>query len=107
MRFHSAFLCASIAFMGGSVQAEVDTAPAPMSATCAGLNKDALARVAQGQSSEAENMLSAALADSDHLNHVCAGVIMNNIAALLLTSGRLTEAGVMAMRYVIVYQIGR
>ena len=45
-------------------------------------------------------MLSAALANGDRADHVCAGLAMNNIAALLLVSGRLAQAEVMAERSV-------
>ena len=45
-------------------------------------------------------MLSAALANDDRLDHVCAGLTMNKIAAFLSDSGRLAEAEAMAQRSV-------
>lgn len=64
------------------------------------MNQDVLTRVAQGGSAEAGNMLSAALANGGRPDCVCAGVILTNVAALLVTSGRLAEAKKMAERAV-------
>jgi tetratricopeptide (TPR) repeat protein len=100
MRFRSTLLYALTAFIGGSAQAQVTNGATPISAACTWRNDDALSRVAHGQSMEAENILSVALANGGRLDHVCAGLTMTNIAALLLVSGRLAEAEVMAERSV-------
>lgn len=99
MRFSSVLLYALTAFAGRSVQAQI-ASEAPISLACTKLSEDALTRVAQGQSRETENMLSAALANDDRLGHVCAGLVMNKMAAFLSDAGRLAEAEVMAQRSV-------
>jgi ATP/maltotriose-dependent transcriptional regulator MalT len=100
MRFASVLLGALTVFTGSSVRAQSAQGIAPISAACVRLNQDALTRVAHRQSSEAEKMLSAALASADRPNSVCAGLIMSNIATLVETSGRLAEAEPMGQRAV-------
>lgn len=73
---------------------------APIHGACIKLNKEALDLIVQGRAGDAENLLSAALASGDHLDPVCAGITMNNIAALLWRSGRESEAESMARRSV-------
>jgi hypothetical protein len=49
-------------------------------------------------------MLSVAPANADRRDHVCAGLMMNNIAALLLASGRLSEAEATVARSVHMFE---
>jgi tetratricopeptide (TPR) repeat protein len=100
MRFRQILLYGLFAFVSRSAEPQVPTAAAPLSAACIRLNHDALARVARGQSAEAESLLFAALAGSGGQDRVCAGVVMYNIAALLMVSGRMEEAEAMAERSV-------
>ncbi len=100
MRVSSAILCVFTAFTGGSAQTQVATGTAPIGAACSKLNENALTQVAQGQSAQAEKMLAAALATFDRFDHVCAGLTMHNMAALLAIPGRLSEAEAMAQRAV-------
>jgi tetratricopeptide (TPR) repeat protein len=99
MRFNSALLCIFSAFAGTIAQAQVASPAEPVSTECIRLNENALARVAQGRSKEAETTLSAALSN-DGLTQVCTGLIMSNLAALLSASGRVAEAEMMAKRSV-------
>jgi tetratricopeptide (TPR) repeat protein len=69
-----------------------------VSESCAKLNTEALVRVANGRSTEALLMLSESLNQENHFDHMCAGLTMNNMAALLSVSGRLDEAEIMAER---------
>jgi hypothetical protein len=100
MRFRQMLLYGLFAFVSRSAEPQVTTAAAPLGAACTRLNHDALARVAQGRSVEVEKLLLAALAGSGGPDRVCAGVVMNNIAALLMVSGRMEEAEAMAERSV-------
>jgi tetratricopeptide (TPR) repeat protein len=91
-------VCTLTVLIGRGVQAQSSgTTP---NGACEKLNGDALRAVAQGQSAEAERILAAAFASADRTNPVCAGVTMSNIAALLEGSGRLSQAGGMALRAV-------
>ena len=99
MRFRSLLLSSLVAFLcHAAVPQTAAESPAPLSAACTKRNQDTLAQVAQGASIDAEGMLLASLANYARLDQVCAGVIMSNLAALLLASGRLTEAEAMAAR---------
>ena len=100
MRVSSAILCVFTVCTGVSAQTPVATGTAPIGAACSELNENALTQVAQGQSAQAEKMLSAALTTGNRFDHVCAGLTMHNMAALLEISGRLSEAEVMAQRAV-------
>ena len=99
MRFRSLLLSSLVAFLGhAAVPQTAAESTAPLSAACTKRNQDTLARVAQGASIDAEGMLLASVANYARLDQVCAGVIMSNLAALLLASGRLAEAEAMAAR---------
>lgn len=93
MQFRSIPVYALSAFAVLTVQAQT-------SATCINLNHEALVLAANGQSAEAERMLSEGSARNDRPDPTCAGLTMSNVAALLLRSGRPKEAEAMAKRSV-------
>jgi tetratricopeptide (TPR) repeat protein len=72
--------------------------PESVGESCAKLNSEVLDRVANGRSTEALQMLSESLNQDNRLDHICTGLTVNNMAALLSVSGRLDEAEVMAER---------
>src|SRR5579862_7794104 len=87
------------AWYGSSAQPQADTR-APQSPECMRLNQNALGQVARGVPIDAQTKLSATLDNSVRLDQVCAGLIMNNVAAFLLAAGRLADAERMAARSV-------
>ncbi len=93
MQIRTTLLCALTAVAGSPAQSQ-------SGAACIKLYHDALTLVGQGQSADDERMLSAALAGRDRLDPVFAGLIMSNVAGLLIRSGRPKEAEAMAKRSV-------
>jgi tetratricopeptide (TPR) repeat protein len=66
---------------------------------CTQLNQIVINQVANGQTKEAEAALSKTLASSSsHPEGTCAGLILNNLAAIMLNSGRLADAETFAER---------
>lgn len=64
-----------------------------MSAECIDLNYKIVTQMANGQSAAAETLVSAAITSGpDRAGDTCAGIILNNMAALLSASGRMAEA---------------
>lgn len=100
MRFRFMVLCALFAFIGRSAHPQGKTEATALSSACSKLSNEAPTAVAEGRSGDVENLLSAVLVNGDRRDAVCAGPLMNNIAALLFASGRVAEAEVMATRSV-------
>ena len=68
-------------------------------AACVALNRAVLTDAAAGKLPEAEAALSGVLASNATAeDHLCAGVVLSNVAALLSISGRLPEAEMFAER---------
>ena len=64
----------------------------PVSAQCVELNETVLTLTANGHSDKAELALSAALAGgAEHVEDLCAGLVLSNLASLTAVSGRLAE----------------
>ncbi|MGH9664116.1 MAG: tetratricopeptide repeat protein, partial [Bryobacteraceae bacterium] len=84
-------------FAGEAAQTEAGyTIP---SEACAALNHIAMTEVANGQLEDAEAALSAALAsDPQRPEHACAGLVLNNLAAVMSASGRMAEAETLAVQ---------
>jgi tetratricopeptide (TPR) repeat protein len=73
----------------------------PMDAACVELNQTAAAQITNGQFALAESLLSTALSSGlDRSGDSCAGVVLNNMAALLSIQGRIAEAERFAERSV-------
>ena len=71
------------------------------SAGCGELNQQVVSQFAHGQYAAVETLLSAAIASgADRNRDTCAGFILNNMAVLLSTSGRITDAERLAERSV-------
>jgi tetratricopeptide (TPR) repeat protein len=78
---------------------------AAVTAACVDLNQAVLTQVANGRLNEAELTVSAALASGDdHAQDACAGVILNNMAAIMAVSGRLADAERLAERSVLILE---
>jgi tetratricopeptide (TPR) repeat protein len=70
-----------------------------VSPACAELNRRVLAHVANGQPAAAESELSTFLASgAARAQDACAGLVLNNMAALMSVSGRVSEAEKLAER---------
>src|SRR5579862_335407 len=93
MQIRTILLCTLTTVAGLPVQAETGMA-------CIKLNHEVMALVAQDQFTKADHLLSGAPAGGDRIDPVCAGLSMNNAAALLLRSGRPKEAEAIAKRSV-------
>jgi len=64
-----------------------------MSAECTDLNQEVVTQMANGQAAAAETLVSAAITSgADRAGDTCAGIILNNMAALLSASGRMAGA---------------
>lgn len=96
MKIRFALFCWLTVLHGKPVDGQGTEAALAISSDCARLNHDARSLVEQGRTVEAERMLSTALATGDDRRFGCAGLVMNDMAALLLISGRLNEAEVLA-----------
>ena len=81
------------AFIGCSAEPQVTAGAAPLKAACTQLNNEALVESRKAgpwrQRRRYQQCLPIAI-----LDRVCVGLIMNNLSALLLASGRLAEAEV-------------
>src|SRR6476469_4749888 len=74
-------------------------------AACAKLNQTFATQMANGQFSEGEIALSAALASgADYADDSCTALILNNMAGLLSVLGRVAEAERLAERYVAILE---
>jgi tetratricopeptide (TPR) repeat protein len=100
MRIGLLMLYVSSALEAGYAVAQPVDAPESVSELCAKLNTEVLVRVVNGRSTEAMQILAESLNQGNRLDHVCAGLTMNNMAALLSVSGRLAEAEAIAERSV-------
>jgi tetratricopeptide (TPR) repeat protein len=98
MRIGLLVLCVSSALETRYAVAQVADVPGSVGESCVNLNTEVLVRVANGRSTEAVQILSESLKRENRLEHLCAGLAMNNMAGLLSVSGRLAEAEVMAER---------
>jgi tetratricopeptide (TPR) repeat protein len=96
IRLLAVYVCSALATRCAVAQA-VDV-PGSVDESCAKMNSEVLLRVANGGPKEAEQILAESLKQGNRLEPLCAGLVMNNMAALLLVSGRLGEAEVMAER---------
>ena len=100
MKMKFMLLCALTAWHAKPVEAQGTEAASPISGECIRLNHDARSLLENGHAMEAERILSAALATGDYRRIGCAGLAMNDLAALLFISGRVNEAEVLAERSV-------
>src|SRR6185295_8577001 len=73
--------------LGQEVNANLLVSPA-----CVEMNRTMMAEVANGQAAAAETRLSAVLTAVDRGLDACAGLVLNNMAALIFVSGRTAEA---------------
>jgi tetratricopeptide (TPR) repeat protein len=77
--------------------------PVLVSTACAELNRTVMAHLANGKLREGELALAAFLvADDDRASESCAGLVLNNMAALLSISGRVADAERLAERSVLI-----
>jgi tetratricopeptide (TPR) repeat protein len=72
--------------------------------SCAELNRQITLKAERGELSEAEDALLPAIADEGRTDPACAGLLLNNLAAVLSASGRYTEAEAIARRSVAVFE---
>jgi tetratricopeptide (TPR) repeat protein len=88
--------CAAAQAAGQSAQ--------PVASPCTALNQATLAQAASGRLQEAEAALSVASSGGRPFALMCAGLVLNNIATLMETSGRLDEARNFAERSVTILE---
>lgn len=72
--------------------------------SCAELNRQIMLKAERGELSKAEDALLPAIADEGRTDPACAGLLLNNLAAILSVSGRFTEAEAIARRSVAVFE---
>jgi tetratricopeptide (TPR) repeat protein len=99
-----AFIVALLTISSVCAVARNETNDAPVAA-CAKLNQTFVTQMANGQFSEGETALSAALASrADHADDACTALILNNMAGLLSVLGRVAEAERLAERSVAILE---
>ncbi len=87
MWFRSLVLSSVMALIAHSTEVRAVGWPAVMT-DCNRLNEEVLTRAANGGCTEAERTLEAGTAHGKRLDSVCAGLILANVASLLMVSGR-------------------
>jgi tetratricopeptide (TPR) repeat protein len=93
-------LCAAIRVIAGPISAQIPEANS--STVCESSNQLAVRYVNEGHSQEAESLLLKQLSELERTRSgaECMGLVLNNLAAIMLSSGRLTQAELFAERSV-------
>jgi tetratricopeptide (TPR) repeat protein len=91
-------MCVLLLLSMGEVVAQGQWQRVPISADCVALNQRVATQVANGRLKEAEITLSSALGGVTRADNTCAGVVLNNLATLMLLSGRFVQAAGFAAR---------
>jgi hypothetical protein len=91
-------LCAAIIVIAGPISAQ--TPDLTSSSVCESSNQLAVGYVNQGHSEEAESLLLKELSELERTRSgaECIGLVLNNLAAIMLSSGRLAQAEFFAER---------
>jgi tetratricopeptide (TPR) repeat protein len=95
-------ICALLTLLAaGHILAQGVGTPAPAAAVCVDLHKTAMAQLANGKIAAGELAVSAFLVSADdHTLEVCAGLVLNDMAAFLSVAGRAADAERLAERSV-------
>src|SRR5205823_2944024 len=85
-------LCAAIIVIAGAISAQ--TPEATSSTVCESSNQVAVRYANEGHSQEAESLLLEHLSELERMQSggECMGLVLNNLAAIMLSSGRLAKA---------------
>jgi tetratricopeptide (TPR) repeat protein len=95
-RLTAAFIwCLLVAFPAA---AQATIGHVPSTADCVALNQTVISQIANGQIARAEATLDTTLGSADRADPSCRGVILNNMASVLATAGRIADAERFAAR---------